>query len=554
MRLGVLLLALLSIAAPLFLQQPKPAPDPAPTLSEAQALYRKGSFDQALARYNDILKADPSSGDAYAGIIRCYLKQDKVQEADDTLQKALHTVPAHPEVRVAEGEILFRQGEIPEAGKLFDEVIASPPDPAQPNARPNARAYLGAARVADANAMYAREHILISRAHALDGDDPEIRRLWIEMLSPAARIQSLGDYLAQATAADEETRGRLRARLDFLKASQQLEHQPCRSASEVKATKVPLRSILLGNGGASGNGLNVLVNGKTLKLLLDTGATGILIGAKPAMDAGLKGTSEIHMSGIGDKPDVPAHLAYADSFQIGEMQFLNCPVVLIERVPRDSDGIIGADVFSHFLIEMDFPNSLLTLSPLPPRPGEQPAKPTLRTVDDESAGSSEEKSAAGARPVSDSPVAPRFEDRYLAPEMHSYVQIFRIGHMLLVPTTIDEKSSRLFLLDTGAFDNTITPEAAREVTKVHRAPRVDVRGLNGEVKKVYVADQVTLDFGHLRQTVPNIVSIDMSRTSRQAGTEISGTLGMAMLGLLKVRLDYRDALADFHYTPKPARH
>jgi hypothetical protein len=74
------------------------------------------------------------------------------------------------------------------------------------------------------------------------------------------------------------------------------------------------------------------------------------------------------------------------------------------------------------------------------------------------------------------------------------------------------------------------------------------------VKKVYVADQVKLEFGHLSQTVPHMVAIDMSSTSSHAGTEISGTLGMVMLRLLKVRLDYRDALADFQYTAPKPRH
>src|SRR5215469_13194422 len=152
-------------------QQPSPAnapSDPAPVLSDAVNLYRKGSFDQALAKYNDALKADPQSGEAYAGIIRCYLKQDKVREADEALQKGLQSNPASPDLKTAEGELLFRQGEIPEAGKLFDYVIATPPDPVHPNAPPNARAYLGAARVSAANAMYAREHILLTRAHTLD--------------------------------------------------------------------------------------------------------------------------------------------------------------------------------------------------------------------------------------------------------------------------------------------------------------------------------------------------------------------------------------------------
>ena len=109
------------------------------------------------------------------------------------------------------------------------------------------------------------------------------------------------------------------------------------------------------------------------------------------------------------------------------------------------------------------------------------------------------------------------------------------------------------MLDTGSFDNTISTTAAQEVTKIHRAPRIDVKGMNGSVKKVYVADHVTLDFGHLRQTLPDMVAIDMTGTSRAAGTEISGTLGMTMLHLLKVRLDYRDALVDFQYVQKPPR-
>jgi hypothetical protein len=149
---------------------------------------------------------------------------------------------------------------------------------------------------------------------------------------------------------------------------------------------------------------------------------------------------------------------------------------------------------------------------------------------------------------------PQYEDRDIAPEMHSYVQAFRVGHYLLIPTTVDEKEQKLFLLDTGSFDNTIDTTAAQQVTKIHRAPLNDVKGMKGSVKKVYVTDRsVTLDFGHLRQTVPDMVAIDMSNISRQVGTEVSGSLGMVMLHLLKIRLDYRDALADFQYAPKSPR-
>jgi predicted aspartyl protease len=297
----------------------------------------------------------------------------------------------------------------------------------------------------------------------------------------------------------------------------------------------------------------VWINGKQSQLLLDTGASGITISSHLASQAGLTPVSSGRMGGIGDKGEVPAQLAYANSVQIGDMEFHNCPLSIIELVPGNTDGVIGADVFSRFLVELDFPNSTLTLSRLPPRPGQTASRASLKLGDDDGATNTSTGDKHSSDSATDSGTRPAagYEDRYIAPEMHSYVPIFRFGHMLLVPTTINESANKLFLLDTGAFDNTIAPDVAREVTKVHRAPRIEVHGANGEVKKVYVASRVTIDFGHLRQEVPDMVSFDMSRASRLAGTEISGTLGMTMLHLLTIRLDYRDDLADFRYTAKP---
>jgi tetratricopeptide (TPR) repeat protein len=539
-------------------QEAEPAataqPDPTALLSDAKSLYRKGSFDQALARYNGVLKVDPQAGDAYAGIVRCYLKQDKVREADDALRKGLQADPAHADLKVAEGELLFRQGEIPEAGALFNEVIATPPSPAQPNVPPNARAYLGGARVAAASAMYAREHILVTRAHALDPSDPDIQREWMRTLSTAESIKSLEDYLGQTTNDDAETRRILKERLDFLKASRLAQSGHCRLVSDVTSTETNLSPIQARSGHVQGSGLQLKINGQDARLLLDTGASGILINRKIASQAGLKAVSDFRMGGVGDKAGASAHIAYANSVRIGKLEFQNCPVQVVDRLTAADEGIIGADVFSQFLIELDFTGSTLRLSQLPPRPGETPSKASLKTSDEDPADEPEAQPSADAGAAQSKASTSKYFDRYIAPEMHSYVQAFRVGHMLLVPTKINEGPEKLFLLDSGSFDNTIAIEAAQEVTKVHRAPRIDVQGINGEVKKVYVADRVMLDFGHLRQTVPNMVAIDMSRVSRDAGTEISGTLGMVMLRLLKVRLDYRDALADFQYTKAPPRH
>jgi len=551
MRVGVLLLNTVGIACVAMLaQETNPAanahPDPAVMLSDAQSLYRKGSLDQALASYNEVLKADAASGDAYAGIVRCYLKQDKVHEADDAVRKGLQASPGHADLKVAEGELLYRQGEFPEAGALFDEVIGMDP--------PNARAYLGAARVAAASALYAREHILVLRAHQIDPSDPDIKKIWMQTLSTAERIKSLEEYLGQTTNDDADTRRTLKERLDFLKASQFAQSDRCRLISDVTSTETTLIALQSRRGNVQGTGLQVTINGQDSRLLLDTGASGILINSKLASQAGLKPVADVRISGVGDKPDLQAHIEYASSVRIGKLEFQNCPVQVVDRLTAADDGIIGADVLSQFLIEMDFPKSTLRLSELPPRPGETPRKAALKTSEEDPTAEPDAKPSADPGAASASKAwTSKYFDRYIAPEMHSYVQAFRIGHMLLVPTRINEGPEKLFLLDTGSFDNTITPDAAKEVTKVHRAP-LEVHGVNGDVKKVYVANQVVLDFGHLRQTVPNMVAFDMSRVSHHAGTEISGTLGMVMLRLLKVRLDYRDALADFQYVPPRPRH
>ena len=133
--------------------------------------------------------------------------------------------------------------------------------------------------------------------------------------------------------------------------------------------------------------------------------------------------------------------------------------------------------------------------------------------------------------------------------MSSYTQVFRFGHNLLVPTLIGNANTRLFLLDTGAFNNQITPKVVAEVTKVRADSRTAVEGLSGSVKNVYSADRIVLQFGHLRQENQAIVSFDLSSLSKDLGTEVSGTLGFFMLHLLDIKIDYRDGLVDFIYRP-----
>jgi len=522
--------------------------EPGASFKEAEDYFRKGFFEPAIAKYNEVLKSGTQSADAYTGIVRCYLKQDKVRDAAETLVKGLQAKPSDPGLKVVQGELLFRQGRIGEAEKIFVELINAGQAPA--------RAYLGLANISSAAAMYAREHRLIVRAHELDPNDQDIQKEWMSTLSRADRVKSLESYLAQPTSDDADTRRNLSEYLEILKARHAASRGGCRLVSAVTTTDTELLQLLSDPRHMRGMGLPVTINGQKSKLLLDTGAGGITINRKLAARAGVQRIANVRIGGVGDKGDAQGYAAYADSIQVGSLEFRNCPLDVIEkRSVGDEEGLIGADVFGQFLIEIDFPNHKLKLSQLPVRPGETQAKPSLATSqdEDESGSESDPKPADSTANGANTAPALRYFDRYISPEMTSYARVFRFSHMLLVPTKINDVPGKLFLIDSGAWNNMITPDAAREVTKVHGDSDMRVKGLSGEVNKVYEANAVVLEFGALRQRNEDMTAFDLSNISRDVGTEVSGTLGFAMLNLLKIKLDYRDALVNFEYVPDPRR-
>jgi tetratricopeptide (TPR) repeat protein len=520
--------------------------EPAAPFKEAEDYFRKGSFDQAIAKYGEVLKSGTQGADAYTGIVRCYLKQDRVRDAAETLEKGLQAKPSDPGLKVAQGELLFRQGKIWEAEKIFVQVINSGQAPA--------RAFLGLAQVSSAVAMYAREHRLILRAHELDPNDADIQKEWIGTLSRADRIKSLESYLSQPTGDRPNTRRNLSEYLEMLKARQAAPRGACRLVSDVTAAETELLPLLSDAYHMRGMGLPVTINGQKSKLRLDTGAGGITINRKLAARAGVQRLTSIRIGGIGDKGEAQGYAAYADSIRIGNLEFRNCPVEVFDRRSVvEEEGLIGADVFEKFLIEIDFPNRKLKLTQLPARPGEPQAKPSLATDEDDPGSESDPKPAGNAANGVNPAPAPRYFDRYISPEMSSYARVFRFSHMLLVPTKINDVPGKLFLIDSGAWNNMITPDAAREVTKLHSDSDMIVKGLSGKVDKVYEASKVVLEFGALRQKNEDMVAFDLSHISHDVGTEVSGTLGFAMLNLLTIKIDYRDAVVKFEYIPDPRR-
>ena len=515
------------------------------SINEARRLYRKGDFDQAVQKYQQLLQEKPNSPDIYVGLTHVYLKKKDVKQANDMVTKGLQVADSQS-VRVALGEVYFRQGRIREAELEWVKVINS--------GHPEARAYLGLARVRHAISMHKSGQTMIDKAYQLDPSDPEIRKSWVGKLSRAERIKYMEEYLAGENNDDEETRNGMQHYLEYLKARAKDPRGSCQLVSKATTTETDLIRLLVDSTRLRGYGLSVGINGKKSKLLLDTGASGILINRNLADKASVTRLSDTDFRGIGDKGRKKGYVGLANSVKVGELEFQNCPVeVLDERSVTGEDGLIGADVFSAFLVDIDFPYEKLHLRELPKRPDEREKGITLQTDEDDSDATGEDpvnKASEATVAKNPKPAHSGPQDRYIAPEMKSYTQVFRFGHDLLVPTSIGDAPAKLFLLDTGAFNNIISPSAASEVTKVHGDSNTSIHGISGSVKRVYRADKAVIQFGHLRQENQDLVAFDLTHISDSAGTEVSGILGFAMLHLLDIKIDYRDGLVDFSYDPK----
>jgi tetratricopeptide (TPR) repeat protein len=521
----------------------QPVGDP---LHEAKAFARTGNFDAAIEKYREMLRSNPKNPDALAGVIRSYLKKKDVAQAAEEAKTALTLSDAHT-VLTAVAEVYFRQGRISDAEGEWVKVINS--------GYPDARAYLGLARVRRAVSMYESAKNFIDKAYEIDPNDTDIQRAWVATLSPAERIVYLERFLAGPNDIDNEQRGDTQHYLDYLKARLILPKRNCRLVSKIAATETPLVRLLTDPQHLRGYGLSVLVNGHESKLLLDTGASGIVLDRPAAQKAGITKISETRVWGIGSKGSKHGYLAVADSIKVGELEFQNCTIEVVEsRSVAEEQGLIGADVFGSFLVDIDFANENFKLAELPKRPDDHAAGVTLQAEDSEEPDFSGDESQAVSAPAQPKPKpkpAMQFQDRYVAPEMKAYTRIFRFGHNLLVPTKVgDEPARKLFLLDSGGFNNLISLAAAREVTKVHGDSNTIVKGVSGSVNKVYRADKATLEFGRLRQQNEDLVAFDLTPISDDVGAEISGILGFAMLRMLEVKIDYRDGLVDFNYDAK----
>ena len=238
----------------------------------------------------------------------------------------------------------------------------------------------------------------------------------------------------------------------LLKASADQPVHACKLVNNIEKTETQMAILLRDAQHVAGYGLSVKINDHNQRLLLDTGASGIIINRRAAEKAGLKRISSVQFTGIGDKGQRDAYFAVVDQVRIGDLEFRDCVVTVSEKsMGLDEDGLIGADVFSSYVVDIDIPGDMLRLTPLPKRPEETEAKASLASepdADSEAAeqpeGTNDQKTAKRSAADKSSALPPALRiprDRYIAPEMAQWARIYRIHHDLLMPTHVNDSKS-----------------------------------------------------------------------------------------------------------------
>src|SRR5438270_7804574 len=386
-------------------------------LVDARLLMSKKQFAEAAAAFQAILAKNPSSSEANAGLVRSLLRGHKLDDAEEAAKKAVAAVPNSAMVHAAAGDVAFRAGKFADTEAEYRAALKLDAN--------SARAQFGMCRMYQMVCINKRAKETFAKAHQLDPEDGQIFEYWVETLPYAEQLEaikkSVGDHPTDA----EANRIRYLAALAGKK--------PWILASELKPAELkvlPYGRELTGvydinRSGpmniSKGYGLQVKFNDRaSAVLLLDTGAPGITIGRKLAEKAGAVKIADSRIGGIGDQGSTLSYEAWVDKITIGSLEFHNCVVTVSSKNNiADEAGLIGADVFSKFLVTLDFREQKVLLTPLPKNPN----------------------AASDDDPV---------QDRYIAPEMQSFTKFYRFGHDIVVPVVVNDKAVGNFILDTGS--------------------------------------------------------------------------------------------------------
>ena len=489
--------------------------------SDADALLASQKYPEAEQAFRAQLTQDAASLDTRLGIIRSLIGEDKTSDAQAQADAMLLLAPQNALSEVAVAEAAYRAADLP--ASMAHARAALRLDACEGRAH----SILADLYAIDGfSATAARDY---KSAHLLRPDDELITRDWIDSLPRKIRQIELDKYLAGKTSLSvNDTRG-YDNELQHLKARRPNE---CHVGSKTDAVTAPMQPVFGDNPQPVAYGLDVSFNGKRRRVQIDTGASGIVITQEAARGLGLQPEYKIKTGGVGDEGELDSYLTHVASIRIGDVEISDCMVEVVQKSKLDVDGLIGMDVFSHWMVTLDYQNAQMRLAPLPARPGGAVA------------GKLDSDPLPGD--IGDEDATPH--DRYVAPEMKDWLPFIRLGHQIMLPAHSNTGPTHWVIMDTGASDSSLSLDFGKEAGKLSLSETQFI-GLSGKVNKVYETKYLPLVVGTVQLAPASYYAYDLTKISHSTGFETSGLFGLPTLQRLTIQIDYRDNLVKLTYDP-----
>jgi len=423
-----------------------------------------------------LFAAEPASTER----VRELLDKDRWTEALVEARALVAETPS-PAASAALGEALYRAGLIDDAGAALASLAASDDAPAR------ALAQLGLVRVAqgkDGEAV-----ALMERAVAAAPRDPWV----VYRASGAARsradaIALLETYLDTAPSDDpdrlEGARGTIRL---YTALGERKVWVPVTSPERLEVPLTPLA----GTGG--GYFLEAtLARKKKIRLLLDTGSTGLFVVERAVKKGGLTPLSLETVFAGGGSGRTQSSRGLLSRFAIGGLEFSDALVTTTkdEFDPQGRiHGVLGLNVFSGYRVTLDLTKGRLILEPCAADPAGAP--------------------------------------------------YWDVGGQMLVSASATAGPEGLFLFDTGATRSMIARSFVDRVPGAQIEGPAGVRTYGGNVAGASAVRGVRVRFLDVESADGPMYTSDLTQRSRLGGVEVSGFLGMDLLDGTTIVVDTR---------------
>jgi len=308
-------------------------------------------YAKAETLYADENKSGADADRTHAALIRAQLRQSKINDARKDAVAWSTAQPSNPWALVALAEVQWREGRPDDAiGNL---------NKARTLDYCNPQSHADAAMVYRLSGLLASASRELTLARKLDPLDPQIEFAWMNLQPPTARLAEINTLLSSASfLSANQTNSLSREKLRLMNPPA----AGCHLVGATASTSIPFHAIQDGPQAPIYWGLEVGFDGKQRRLEIDTGASGLILTKSAANALHLEPERTFKMHGIGDEGDVDSFVTKVKSIKIGGLEFQDCNVQVLGTTPKGmsaQDGLIGGDVFSHFLLTLDFPGRTL---------------------------------------------------------------------------------------------------------------------------------------------------------------------------------------------------